>query len=545
MKTGTVHRARFGNRLVLLAVGAVLAVAAIVFRGGDRPSAVRLTGVPPPAAEPVTGTIRLAGLRTADGPALFLRRGTPLLRVPEKRRYLERQALVFSLDQGFANGLIATQDLIGLRRIIARLKGLQARYEVYALLTPTNPDPKKIGNVLDALAADGIPFVLDVCSSDVLTLGVTPVHAPYDVRHGLAISPRQAEVYKRKYGAHFAGMRAHETFAQNFTIVACRKRHHDWCRAYQQYLPGDPYYQKALIEPYVKLAHDRGMFFLWSDWYWSAEHRTPFDLYGPSASHPDGAVGQLQNEQELRELITAYPNTTIVMYANNEPNEASRPKRDAWPQALKPLLVRGALGFGLSDQSWMYRNAQACPVAELDRWATSAFARGARVVEFEPVWYWWHLPVGNMERGGEPYPRQPKWGHRGYANLNFNTLSNDLGVRVPLAFNVVPLKNCLDRPGTADVALLSWNYFPPDGSYANVGDDPNFAHGYSNKAIAGQGQTHVPNGFHPPLVIQPGKTYYVKLYDAARKELTAAKSFSLPACPPPAPPVTVHGHLAD
>ena len=41
-----------------------------------------------------------------------------------------RPELIFSLDQGFGNGIVVHDDQVALTRIIAALKPLQSRYEV-------------------------------------------------------------------------------------------------------------------------------------------------------------------------------------------------------------------------------------------------------------------------------------------------------------------------------------------------------------------------------------------------------------------------------
>lgn len=336
--------------------------------------------------------------------------------------YLKKQALVFQLDQGFGNGMIQNQDWLGLQRVIDNLKVFQTKYEVYAVLSARQSDKAKLDLALDMLVKNNIPFVLEVYASDALTLGKDTVNSPFDASHGRAMSLDQIQQYKNKYGKNFAGLRALEVFGQNYTVLACQKLGVNWCDAYKQYLPTDNFYQKSFLEDYIKLAKNSGMFVLFTDWYWSAYHAWDFDK---------DTVKQSQNEQELKDLVKAYPNTVVVMYANNEPAEAARTKMASWEQVVKPYADLGAKGFGLSNQSWMCAGETSCPVDELVSWANDAFAKGALVVQTESYWYWWNFPKGLIGLQSSNYTQDSQWADRGYASGNLQVWASKLKLALP------------------------------------------------------------------------------------------------------------------
>src|SRR3989344_4383032 len=102
--------------------------------------------------------------------------------------YLQNQAMIFSLDQNFGNGIIQNKDATGLDRIIQDLKSFKSTYEVYALVSGDAADKSKLKWALDKLSSNGIPFIIDVYSSDALTAGRDSISAPYDITHGRELS---------------------------------------------------------------------------------------------------------------------------------------------------------------------------------------------------------------------------------------------------------------------------------------------------------------------------------------------------------------------
>jgi len=341
--------------------------------------------------------------------------------------YLQKQTLVFSIDQTWLNGIVNVRDTVSLQRIINTLKQFQNKYEVYALLNPSNADQTKVFAVLDVLAANGIPFVLDQYSSD---SHKDTVNSPYDPYHGLALSLDQLKTYKQKYGSSFAGIRFMEVFGANFTVLACKLQGVDWCKYFNDQLPTDNFYQKSIAETYVKFASDNKMFVLWSDFYWSFLNNWEFD---------QNTVKQPQNEQEMKDLMAKYPGVIVAVFDNNLPEDGARKNNliDTWFNNFKPYIQNGAKGFGLSDQNWMCnKDTSGCPAQEMANWATKAFANGATVVQFEPVWYFWNLPEGTIDQwvvaGQNPtgYTQDSAWSNRGYVRNNLVVVGNALGVSV-------------------------------------------------------------------------------------------------------------------
>src|SRR3989344_2857496 len=345
--------------------------------------------------------------------------------------YLQKKALIFSLDQNFGNGIIQQQDLTGLQRMIGTLKSFQGMYEVYALVPSDQKDKSKLDWALTVLKNNSIPFVLDVYSSDALTLGLDSVNAPYDISHGRHASIYELRQYKRAYGSAFAGVRVFEVFGQNATVLGCRKYAADWCEAYKQFLPTDNFSQKAFLEDYLKFVHENGMFLLLSDQLWM---NTLSDYSNPNQAYMDELASiQTQNEQDLKALLAVYPGTVVVAYDNNAYNEASRARANTWTTIVQPYVQYGAKGFGLSDQSWMCNDETKCLASELASWASSAFASGALIVETEPYWYWWVFPKGIIGPQTDSYVSDPQWVNRGSATQNLPVLASALGVSISSA----------------------------------------------------------------------------------------------------------------
>jgi hypothetical protein len=113
-----------------------------------------------------------------------------------------------------------------------------------------------------------------------------------------------------------------------------------------------------------------------------------------------------------------------VTYANNEPNEDSVKRIGYWWRSVDKFVEDGAAGYGLSDQSWMSKNEMDCPVSDIIDWADSALERGCRMIEFEPVWYFFKLPVGSF--GVRNYVDDPAWLNRGRATSNMRALTKAL-----------------------------------------------------------------------------------------------------------------------
>jgi len=318
--------------------------------------------------------------------------------------------LVFSIDQGFGNGLVVNHDTAGMKRIIAALKTLRPQYQVYALFEPQVADKRKLDAMLDLLVAAEVPFVFDVYSSDAMTLGTTtPQNAPADGPHGVAISIEQLAAYKRRYGRHLAGMRIMEVFSQDFTVRAVRTTNPEWNTANWK-LPPDDFFQARIARPFLQFARDQRMFVQWSDWHW--QRFAPWDQ------------PQKAREADLGKLLGEFPALVTVTYANNEPQEHSAARLNNWHEAVEPFVAAGARGFGLSDQAWLRKDETKCPVAEVIAWAKRAIALKCRYLQFEPVWYFFELPRGTFGRGD--YTKDPRWQASGSPRPAFEALAGAL-----------------------------------------------------------------------------------------------------------------------
>lgn len=317
-----------------------------------------------------------------------------------------RVKLVFSMDQGFGNGPVINRDLEGVRRMCRAVKTLEPQYETYFVLNPQIGDKGSFEVVLDMLASEDVPFVLDVYSSDSQTLGTTTGHnAPADGPHGISASLDDLDRCKRKYKRHFAGLRFMELFAMDFTNRAVKTTNPEWNTAGWR-LPDDPFFQPELARSFLRFARENRMFVQWSDWHWSRFH--PWDA---------PLTGQ---ERALHALIHEFPSTVILTYANNEPAEASAPRLTGWEDAVKPFVADGAAAIGLSNQAWLREPEMSCPVEEIVAWTRQARRVGCRYIQFEPAWYFFKLPRGTF--GRELYVGKPGWEDCGSPLAAFNRL---------------------------------------------------------------------------------------------------------------------------
>ncbi len=318
--------------------------------------------------------------------------------------------LIFSIDQGFGNGIIVNADEVALRRIISALKSLRPHYDVYALFEPQVANKSNLNAALDLCAKHDLPFMFDVYSSDAMTLGTsTEQNAPADGPHGIAISVEDLARYKKQYGGYLAGLRMMEVFSQDFTVQAIRTTNPEW-KGKGWVMPPDDFFQPALARPFLEFAKQQGMFVQFSDWHW--------------LRFAEWDNAQKRREDALRQLLHEFPGIVTVTYANNEPNEASAPRLSNWEEAVAPFVQAGAKGIGLSNQAWLRRDETQCPVDDILAWAREALDRGCRMIQFEPVWYFFQLPRGSF--GTESYVIQDKWRERGRPTPAFEALCQDL-----------------------------------------------------------------------------------------------------------------------
>ncbi len=359
-------------------------------------------------------------------------------------------ALVFELDEGWGDGVIQNQDSVALKRILSQAKVFDARFATYALLPDAAADRSKLTKVLDALKAEGVPFLLEAESSDTIALNANAANAPYDAAHGFGASVAELEALRAKYGPLFAGLRFMEVFGMNQQIVGCKHFGASWCQRFSHVTPRDNFFDKSLIAPYVAFAHRNSMIVLWGDHYWGANYDPKRETYDGlpyfSKAAPvtpeifDNEMKQPQNERDVQALAAKYPGVIVALYDNNDASggvDNSAPKIDTWEtRILRPFVATGSFkGFGLSDQSWLCpqrvrdSNGTQCPVKGVIAWAKKALAEGAIVIETEPVWYWFNLPPGEI--APRDYTRDPRWADRGYATANLKAFAAAFGVALP------------------------------------------------------------------------------------------------------------------
>jgi hypothetical protein len=130
------------------------------------------------------------------------------------------------------------------------------------------------------------------------------------------------------------------------------------------------------------------------------------------------------HEGALRSLLAAYPGLVTVTYANNEPNEDSAARLRTWHDAVQPFVAAGANGFGLSDQSWLRKDDTKCPIGDIVAWAKRALELNCKLIQFEPVWYFFDLPRGMFGLGD--YTKDPRWKNAGAPRGTFKDLRRAL-----------------------------------------------------------------------------------------------------------------------
>lgn len=317
---------------------------------------------------------------------------------------VKRPVLVFSFDQGFVNGVVQQNDTEAIKRMVKVLSPLRKRFNVYALLNPSIKDKSKLETALDMLKAEKLPFFLDVWSSDSFTIGSCAEHMqPFDVSHGRSLSVKELEQLKKKYGSSFAGVRIMETLGEDFTIRAVKTTNPEWAAPCWK-VPPDRFFQASFLEDYLAFAHKHKMTLQFADFHWTA--------------FADWDKPQVPIETEIASLFAKYPNTAIVTYDNNEPNEDSAKRIELWTKAVEKFKASGAKGFGVSNQSWL-RDGEKTDVKEIIAWTASAL-KSSDFVQFESAWYYFKLPRGSF--GTNDYKNFSDGRNAGEASENLKAL---------------------------------------------------------------------------------------------------------------------------
>jgi len=321
-----------------------------------------------------------------------------------------RSTLVFSLDQGFGNGVVVQRDLAAVKRAAKALEPLRSKFDVAVLLNPMVSDSAGFERVLDTLVSAKMPFVLDVYTSDGFTLGNCAEQCkPHDPSHGVTISIERLADYRKRYGKWLAGLRIMEVFAEDFTIRQAKTTNPEWLRPCEK-APSDSFFQPEIAERYISFARDNGMFVQWSDWHWFV--------------FADWDAPQKEHEAKVTALLRKYPGVVTLTYANNEPNSDSEKRYPGWERFVAKIKAGGTARVGLSDQSWLSKDANTCPIDDIIRWARSALDKGCRYVQFEPAWYFLKLPSGTFDV--QSYSSDSQWKDAGGATPNLTRLTEAL-----------------------------------------------------------------------------------------------------------------------
>jgi hypothetical protein len=294
--------------------------------------------------------------------------------------------LVFSIDQGFGNGVVANGDVEAITRMVQALEPIRERYNVSVLLNPMIKDKQRLKLALDSLVKLKMPFVLDVISSDSFTLGANgPANAPFDSSHGLSISVEQLADLKTTYGASLVGLRFMEIFGQDYGIRAMKTTNPELKRPGDK-LPTDAFFRPDLAEGFIRFAKEHAMFVQWADFGWMPF--SPWDKEMPRYT------------DQVKALLHQHPGVVTVTYNNNEPNEGSIPRLSTWHTAVEHFPNDGAAGYGLSNQSWLHNFTYMDTKSdEIIAWTQSALDKNCRLIQFEPAWYFFNLPAGTFELG--------------------------------------------------------------------------------------------------------------------------------------------------
>lgn len=305
-----------------------------------------------------------------------------------------------------------------MKRILRALRTLQAYYDVYCLFNPQVKDKQGLEMMLDICVSNKMPFMLEIASSHGMALGGALQNAVFDQTHGFTISLAELKGFKDKYRENLAGIRFMEIFGQDTAILLTALNPNLAHDGYSKMPdPNIPFLDPRLTRPYLKYAQDTGMIVQWSEFHWCKKWDWDYRYYS--------------RLQDFMSLLQQFPRLISVTYANNEPGEASKTRLNNWFNDVKPLTVSGAKEFGLSDQAWLNSNdVMACPSADIVAWCKSALDNGCRFIQFEPGFYFFNIPVGQLKPTADDYTKDAKWIDRGAPRESFRELSAFLIDRV-------------------------------------------------------------------------------------------------------------------
>lgn len=353
-----------------------------------------------------------------------------------------QKSLLFSLDQGFSNGLprsnLSTSEAaVAYNRIFGVFRELQSKYSVYILVNPlvaNKTDHADFYALLDIIAGQGFKFVIEVYSSDNKTISLRQqsISNVADVRYGIgpmvggaAAAPVTLQEVQEKYGSSFAGIRIFETAAQEYSEIACKSV--SACEGYIANYIVDDFFQESKADPYVAFAKANGKFVLVAD-----------HLWGPWDGSAQATLAKFR--ASISNLSQRYPETLYTAYSNNESyGSAQRSGLHRIKDWNTYLQFIGNKGIALSNQSWMCDRKpgfdhNSCPPEYMVLWTGDALRnKGASLVQFEPFWYLFNWKTGSITNYVQPADFQDP--NLGKPTPNMCMLSKSLGVSLSTCAN--------------------------------------------------------------------------------------------------------------
>lgn len=278
-----------------------------------------------------------------------------------------KKIVVFQVDQGLYRGLFCPDltdsevdytsgevDTEAIDRVSNALKPLQKKYNVYVDLSG-GVNMARLEKVLDRFSANGIPFVLDIISSDIK--GLSDPDSGYgctaqlfnevtDRDHGVGKTVEEVQSLKNRYGDYFAGMRMFEFFSSN-DHTAYSDNYKGLCSSFDCTSVANSFYDTDLMRSYLELARQRKMFV-------ALTSNSPYCSFN--------AVTKNQNYNDFNSILNQYRNNIFLTYENLDEAPGWYPYSDKslayrWGNEFdffKRLAKNTKVRWGISNQSWAW-----------------------------------------------------------------------------------------------------------------------------------------------------------------------------------------------
>jgi hypothetical protein len=358
-----------------------------------------------------------------------------------------KQELIFLIDEGLPGGLLlrSAEDKAARREkvgaILDALRPLTSAYRVSLLVYPTHhydsnaSTPEKrvkapLRELFEQLAEPAnqdFGLWLEAYSSgiqsnqsgEVAALKPAPLH-PNDAmgRTGWAMDVETIAALKKAYPSTFRGIRFHEILGSHAAWI-----HSDHARRFSP--------EESVIHASIELCKHTGLELLWGEsvWLQSVSRRVnslefdpgdpPFYLAKPFSDWIARASDQLGPNLTFNTANNNFhPGPSLGYWTaqvTSSPNGKARPIRKwmRYQQTLPrfPLTDRGASHWGVSVQSWLwpelinslvgcyFPNAESnAPSSSIIAQSIDALERGAKIIQFEPSWYFFREAASGADR---------------------------------------------------------------------------------------------------------------------------------------------------